>query len=166
MNVLAIDASSSAVGMAAGWNHKKATHMRLIVPPKDLEWNQRLAYMRPAIGQFIEDVQPDIIVLESLGGFIKHGGASTQKYGAAVGYVLCLCELYGDKLGFEVELVLPTTWTKGGSKTKRKAHVQFMFNDQGYANWSDGGGDLSDALMLMSWYHDKLISDSLKAQAK
>jgi len=166
MNVLAIDASSTAIGMACGPNPQTAPHMRLIVPPKDFVWHERMSYATKGICQFIEDCQPTHIVLEDLGGYIKVGGASTQKYAAAVGHVHCLCDLYAEKLGFNLHMIKPTTWTKGGRKSKRQAMAHFMFDAQGYATWSDPGGDLSDALMLMSWMHDHLKTEELKAQAK
>ena len=61
-----------------------------------------------ALGRLLQDLQPDLVVVEQVGGMTGQSASAAFNFGRAAGAV----EYAAKALGYRVELVAPQTWRK------------------------------------------------------
>lgn len=130
----------------------------------------RLRAMKRDLLTLLEQVRPDVIVVEFTSGKVgkRHGGsgAGLAIYGMAVGMLWEVCENWAEVrraygLPCRVECIPENEWTRGQSKAKRAAVITALFPE--YLGENDKGMDIADAIGLNLYMQRKEKAESCMA---
>lgn len=162
--ILALDASSSAIGYAAmrpSGRYEDRVRSGVIRAPKAWPWSLRIRSMADQVSDVLAwalEHNVEAVLLEVPGTvqtMRKDGGRSgNMRYAMAVGAVLLRC---WDLLPTTVPTITVEAelWTRLGGhhgvrKDRRVAQLEAV--DASYNASADPGGDEADAIMLATWW--------------
>lgn len=160
--ILSLDPSSTIIGWAFLCKPRALVEAGLIRPdsPRAAPID-RIRSMVRDLRELLSEHVPDEILVEVTSGKVglrrhKGHGAGLAVYGMSVGAVWQACEswaaqdLFGPGPKPRVHAIDENTWTRGQAKSRRIAAVAADFPQ--YDAATDPGGDMADALGLVSWF--------------
>lgn len=152
--ILAIDPSSTCTGYACLSHRGDILEHGALKPNRRRDTTDvRITTMAAELNTLMVEQRPEIVVIEMPGGGVfkyqRGGGAGLSVYGWAAGYLLATIRRHGSR----VELVDPSTWTRGKRKSTRTATVAMTVGS--YDRDTDKGQDAADAIGLGRWWFDE-----------
>lgn len=156
--ILAFDPSSTICGYAALDRGGHLIDAGLIRPASRSDGSfERVMAMCDDVSIVLDRVRSGTVLIEWTKGKVgkRHGGlgAGLAVYGTGVGAIARECVRWArDRGSCEVVNILENDWTRGQPKAARQLAIAGLYPEYASHIGEDGGGDMSDAIGLASWW--------------